>query len=187
MNYKKQVQYIRLALSKSKTKISLKLKLEIAQQILSLMNRQKKFGMFVILGWEVKWKQYIDTPDDRQDIFGRRQINIMETKLSRKNKKKNNIADTINFDGALLIDRHGNIIHSGVMIEGLQPRAVAHRLNYHSTPDLSSRFGFKKKVHMRHIAAITSSYIFKNTTVFTVSEETGDFHIFENGKIIYST
>jgi DNA integrity scanning protein DisA with diadenylate cyclase activity len=40
---------------------------------------------------------------------------------------------------------------------------------------------------MRHIAAITSSYLFKDTTIFTVSEETNALHIFENGKIVYST
>jgi DNA integrity scanning protein DisA with diadenylate cyclase activity len=95
--------------------------------------------------------------------------------------------NTINFDGAILIDDYGNILHSGTMIEGLHPRATADKLNPHRTIDLSSQFGFKRKVHMRHITAITSSYFFKDIIVFTISEETNDFHIFKNGKIIYST
>jgi len=74
------------------------------------------------------------------------------------------------------------------MIEDLKPKEAAEKINpHHRFPDLSSRFGFKQKVHMRHLAAITSSFIFKGTTVFTVSEETGHLHIFERGKIAYST
>jgi DNA integrity scanning protein DisA with diadenylate cyclase activity len=152
--------------------------------MLNLMRERKSFGMFVVLGWKNKWQKYADTPDDHQDIFARHHINIMKIKPARQ---RSGITKTINFDGAILIDRHGNILNSGAMIEGLRPRATAKKLNPNRTGDLSSQFGFKHKVHMRHIAAITSSYLFKNTTIFTVSEETNDLHIFENGKIIYST
>ena len=73
------------------------------------------------------------------------------------------------------------------MIEGLRPREVLKKMHAVPYPDLSAQFGFRRKVHMRHIAAITSSYAFDGVTAFTVSEETGTFHIFEKGKIIFST
>jgi len=184
---------------KIKTKVQLQrieklfsspIKVRMAAIILRLIERRRShFGLFIILGWKDQWKKYADTPDSSQDLFARRRINIMKVppQRPRGQNKKDNIVNTINFDGAILVDSQGNILHSGTMIEGLRPRAVAHKLNPEHASDLSSHFGFKRKVHMRHITAITSSYTFKGTTVFTVSEETDDFHIFENGKIVYST
>ena len=181
----KRLKQIEKALAKSSVRLSLPLKLKMAELTLRLMQRRKKFGLFIILGWKNQWKKYADTPDASQDIFTRRRINIM--KLVPGQARRDSIVNTINFDGAILIDSHGNILHSGTMIEGLRPRATAHQLNPHRTPDLSSQFGFKRKVHMRHIAAITSSHLFHDTTIFTVSEENDDLHIFEGGKIVYST
>jgi len=155
--------------------------------MLTLMLHRKEFGMLVIVGWNTKWERYADTPDINQDIFARREVNIMDITPAAQRKEKKSIVNTINFDGAILIDARGNVLHSGAMIEGLRPRATARAVNPHGTGDLSSQFGFRKKVHMRHIAAITSSYLFKGTTIFTVSEETGDLHIFENGRIMYSS
>jgi DNA integrity scanning protein DisA with diadenylate cyclase activity len=185
MKYKRQLKPVEEALAKSKTKLSLAVKSKTTELILNMMRERKNFGLFVILGWKNKWQRYADTPDWRQDIFNRHHANII--KIKPRQPKKYGIIKTANFDGAILIDGRGNILHSGAMIEGLRPRAAAHKLNPGATGDLSSQFGFKHKVHMRHIAAITSSHLFKSTTVFTVSEETGDLHIFENGKIIYST
>lgn len=190
-----------------KPSVTLPVKLKMAEIILKLrqneMRLRRKFGLLVILGWKKQWQKYADTPDASQDLFARQQINIMkvgngdghtaEQRRRNSNARRGNIVNTINFDGAILIDPHGNILHSGTMIEGLRPRATAHtmrsreRARQGNATDLSSQFGFKRKVHMRHITAITSSYTFRGTTVFTVSEETNDFHIFENGKIAYST
>jgi hypothetical protein len=191
----KELRQIEKKLAKSSVSIPLPLKLRMASLILSLAQRRKKFGLFVILGWnDHRWEKYADTPDASQDIFKRHNINIMRTanqvtKISAHaaQKRRDDIVHTINFDGAILIDARGNVLHSGAMIEGLRPRATAHKLNPHKSPDLSTQFGFRHKVHMRHIAAITSSYLFRGTTIFTVSEETNDLHIFEGGKIIYST
>jgi len=187
--------------SLSPAAVTLPVKLRMAEVILRLMERRKKFGLLVILGWRNQWTSYADTPDISQDLFAQRRINIMEipeqtahgqprkTKRGAKNggRSNGNIVNTVNFDGAILIDAHGNVLHSGTMIEGLRPRATAHKLNPRPAPDLSSHFGFRRKVHMRHITAITSSYTFRGTTVFTVSEETDDLHIFEGGRIVYST
>lgn len=188
-----------LARSDATSPLSLPIKLRMADMIMRLMARRKKFGLLVILGWKSEWKRYADTPDVSQDLFAQRRINIMKIperrerqsgnnrRGNRNKNKKGNIMNTVNFDGAILVDPRGNVLHSGTMIEGLRPRATAHKLNPRRAPDLSAQFGFKHKVHMRHITAITSSYLFRGTTVFTVSEETDDMHIFEGGKIVYST
>ena len=185
MKYKPQLRLAQIVLARSNIGIPFAIKSKMAELTLSMMRYRKNFGMFVILGWKDKWQRYADTPDISQDIFVNHHVNIM--KITSTRQEKYGIMNTINFDGAILIDDHGNILHSGSMIEGLRPRATADKLNPRRTADLSSQFGFKRKVHMRHIIAITSSYVFKDTIVFTISEETNDFHIFKNGKIIHST
>lgn len=193
MNIQQQLKKIERSLAHSKTAVPFALKMRMAELMVNLMQYRKKFGMFVIVGWKSKWNRYADTPDAHQDIFVRRQVNILalapvsQKDDRKKEKQKQSIVNTINFDGAILIDAHGNVLHSGAMIEGLRPRATARKLDPRPAADLSSQFGFKRKVHMRHIAAITSSYLFKGSTVFTISEETDDLHIFEHGKIIYSS
>lgn len=192
-----RIKNIEKALTKSSAAASVPLavKLRMAEIILRLTERRKKFGLLVILGWKNEWRHYADTPDVSQDLFAQRKINIMKVPEQgvqtptggRQRNGNGNIVRTVNFDGAILVDPRGNVLHSGTMIEGLRPRATAHKLNPRHSLDLSSQFGFRRKVHMRHITAITSSYTFRGTTVFTVSEETNDLHIFEGGKIVYST
>ena len=188
---KEQLLAIRGILKGSEVVLSLFLKLRMAEICLKLQQRyQRKFGLFVILGWKDKWNESILTPDIEQDIFAGRNINIekpSEERVGAREESEHGIVNTINFDGAILIDNKGLILHSGTMIGNLRPKEVVQKVNPGTFADISSQFGFKKKVHMRHIAAITASYVFKGTTVFTISEETGDFHIFEKGKIVYST
>ncbi len=160
--------------------------LELSEMILRVQrSHKKKFGLFIIFGWKNKWnKIYADIPDISQDIFLKRHINIF--KFYKNSLKK--VTSTINFDGAILIDSQGTILHSGIIIEGLHPRNLANQISSsNSASDLSTRLGFKKKVHARHLSAIAASYQFRGTVVFTVSEETRDFHIFHGGKILFST
>jgi len=183
---KKELLDIASVLTRSAVNLKFEYKLRIAAVLLDLRrDLKKKFGMFVIFGWDDKYREkYTDIPDSNQDIFKKHHFNIFdasETDISHRLKK------TINFDGAILIDADGNVVNSGIFLENLHPTAVAHRLYSKKIGDLSSRFGFVKKVHTRHLNAIAASYEFKETTVFTVSEETGDFHIFEGGNIVYST
>lgn len=184
---KKSLVKVGKALEKSpgKTIAPLAPKLKLAELILYLMKRKRPFGLFVILGWQNKWRKFTDLPDVYQDIFVKRHINIMRIKAGQHRRR--DVSSTVNFDGAILIDRRGNLLHSGAMIEGLRPRLIAEKINPGEFRDLSEQFGFNKKVHSRHLTAITASYVFKNTTVFTISEDTGSFHIFENGRIIHST
>lgn len=190
----KKLQKIEAAFSASEVDLSVLYKLRIAEFVLRLKKRfQKPFGLYVIFGWHGRWSRYADISDVSQDIFKKHRVHIFEMRqraaqdLGYQRFISHHLRELINFDGAILINKHGVIVASGVYIEGLRPRAVAKKIHPESAGDLSVKFSFKKKVHARHLAAITSSFVFKNTTVFTLSEETGDFHIFENGKIVYST
>lgn len=174
---------LRTELKKSKIKFPEKLRLKTAKIILKLMNRKRGFGLFIIIGWQDKWRKFTDLPDSRQDIYVKHRQNILKHYKSHKH----DIETTINFDGAILIDGKGNIVRSGIIIEGLRPRVIADKINPGKFKDLSEQFGFGEKVHSRHLSAITASYIFKGTTVMTVSEENDSFHVFEGGKIIYKS
>jgi DNA integrity scanning protein DisA with diadenylate cyclase activity len=174
-------------LEHSKNDISPALKQRTAELIFRIRERHSDpFGLFVILGWQERWQKFAVTPDSSQDIFRGRNIH-QPYELGQPVNRQRHIGATLNFDGAILIDREGNILHSGVMIEGLRPREIAAKLNPGEFSDLSRQFGFKEKVHTRHLTAITASFQFKGTTVFTVSEESGSIHVFEDGKIVYAS
>lgn len=178
---KERLEAFACSLAESRIDIPPALKLRTAEMILRVMARKKRhFGLFVILGWQRKWNDHLDISDGDQDIFARHHADIMRGERGSKD-----VASTVDFDGAILIDRHGVITHSGVFIEGLRPRVVAEKVNPGKFADLSEQFGFETKVHARHLSAITASYIFKGTTVFTVSEENDAFHIFEGGRILH--
>ena len=174
---------IRQALRRSKIPTSLNIKLILSEVILNVMNRRRAFGLFVILGWRDKWKEFIDTPDSGQDIYKKHHVNLRDLVKEGKHYR---VESTLDFDGAILVDKGGNILDSGIIIEGLRPKVIADKINPGHFKDLSEQFGFKGKVHSRHLSAITASYIFKGTTIFTVSEENDSFHVFENGRIMYS-
>jgi len=185
IDVEKTLKKIENAILKSKISLPFLLKKRLSRLILNLMNRRDGFGLFVILGWESGWNNLIDMPDNQQDIYGKHSVNLNVMEIGKPDTHYD-IETTVNFDGAILVDRNGNILHSGIMIEGLKPKEIANKINHGEFKDLSEQFGFKTKVHLRHLSAISASYVFKNTTVFTVSEENNAFHIFEDGKIIYS-
>ena len=103
----------------------------------------------------------------------------METIL----KKFVKIAD---FDGAVLVGKRGRVRVSGIYLENMQPKRVMEKIGKTRYTDLSSAFGFYKKVHTRHLAGIACSYVLKGSLVYVISEEDDSLRIFENGKIIYS-
>ena len=185
IDVEKTLKKIEKAMSRSKGRLPFLLKKRLSRLILKLMNRRDGFGLFVVLGWQDKWNKFTDIPDSRQDIYTKHHVNLNVMEIGKPDIHYD-IESTVNFDGAILIDTKGSILHSGLMIEGLRPHEIADKINPGKFKDLSEQFGFKEKVHLRHLSAISASYIFKNTTVFTVSEETDTFHIFEGGKIIYS-
>ncbi|MEK7138775.1 MAG: adenylyltransferase/cytidyltransferase family protein [Patescibacteria group bacterium] len=182
LDVKKALDELKTVFARSKIRFPEKLRLKTSKIIFQLMNRKRGFGLFIILGWENKWNKYIDMPDAKQDIYKKYHQNL----LKHYHSHKHDIKTTVNFDGAILVDKKGNILHSGIMIEGLKPHEIADKVRPGKFHDLSEQFGFKEKVHLRHLSAISASYIFKGTTIFTVSEETDSLHIFEGGKIVYS-
>ena len=177
-----QTEIIKSLEHSENTEVPMALKKRVAELILRAREKHAKpFWLIIIVGWRKRWQGSAVTPDSSQDLFSGR--NILEPAAPGQPR----ITTTLHFDGAILIDREGNILHSGVMIEGLRPREAAAEINPGEFTDLSVQFGFKQKVHTRHLTAITASHQFKGTTVFTVSEESGRIHIFEDGKIIYAS
>ncbi len=144
---------------------------------------EKPFGLFLIYGWQKKWdKKYCNFPDENQNIFSKKDFNIFSHSTE---EARSAISKTAEFDGAILITADGKIKASGAYIEGMSPKKLAEKLYESKHGDLSNIFGFNKKVHTRHLNAICSSWVFKNTTVYTVSEEDGYTRIFEGGRLVY--
>lgn len=167
----------------SRVKLPLALKLRVAELAFDMMARRKRFGLFVIAGWRPVWRSYLDISDSRQDLFAERTVDLMRYGSGKRAWRA--LTSTADFDGAILVDPDGVIVHSGAMIEGMRPGAVARRLYPGAFADLSEQFGFRRKVHTRHLTAIAASHAFKGTTVYTVSEEDGSFHVYEAGRIIH--
>ncbi len=184
MTIQRKISDIRDAFMGSGVSLPLLLKIKTTELVLNLMKHQKNFGLFIILGWRDQWQDYTDIADSTQDIFLGHHININD--IENHSDWFQEVESTVGFDGAILIDTKGEIVHSGVILEGLRPRVVADQINPGKFSDLSEQFNFQQKVHSRHLFAIASSYVFENTTVFTVSEESGSMHVFEKGRIVYT-
>src|SRR3989338_7926985 len=149
----RQLQKIASPILNSRVTVPFPVKMRVAELILNLMYRRKKhFGLFVIVGWQRKWNDNLDISDSEQDIFAKHHTDIMN--MTKSQIRHYAISTTVNFDGAILINKNGEILHSGVLIEGLRPKVVAHKINPGTFKDLSEQFGFKNKVHTRHLSAI---------------------------------
>jgi len=165
--------------------LDVEVKIKILEALKYMVKRSKiNFGMLIVYGWKREWnKEYAYILDENQNLFEEKNYNIKNLSV----KKIVNIFNQLRtFDGAILINKEGKILASGVFLINLNPLKVMERMNLKGE-DLSDVFGFKSKVHTRHITAITASYILPNTTVYTVSEEEKIIRIYEKGKIIYST
>lgn len=162
------------------------LKLKIYGILHELRNRVKRpFGVLLVLGWRREWnRRHASIPDITQNVFQHRHFDLHERS---RNEAHETIKRTIDFDGAILVTRDGVIVGSGAYLENVRPKEIAKVIHPKSTEDLSAAFGFAKKVHTRHLAAIAASYVLKNTSIFVVSEEDGSLRVFEDGKIIWST
>ncbi len=164
----------------------LELKIKIAQIILDIRKRiRKRFGLLVVLGWRREWdKKHAAVLDANQNIFKNLHLDL------KKGSFKENleaIKKTIDFDGAILISPEGIILRSGIYLENIHPKKAAKVIHPNAAEDLSTAFGFVKKVHTRHLIAITGSYVLKDTTFFVFSEEDRSVRIMERGKIVWST
>ncbi len=173
-------------LANSKTGAPPELKLKIYHTLKRLKKRKKRpFGMLIVLGWQREWnKKYASIPDKTQNLFAEKPFDFANSSDERALEILSRLAD---FDGAILMTEKGEIIASGIYLEGMQTKRLFGIVSQDSHQDMSAALGFAKKVHTRHMAGITASYLLRGTTVFVVSEEDGSIRIFENGKIIFST
>jgi DNA integrity scanning protein DisA with diadenylate cyclase activity len=171
--------------SNSKNDIDPRLKIKLLEILKMLVKRSRKpFGMLIILGWKREWNsQYAALLDETQNLFEEKRYDLKEMSV---NKAVKVFSALKTFDGAILINKEGHIIASGIYLINLNPKKVLERLKLKGE-DLSQAFGFKEKVHTRHITAITASLILGGTTVYTVSEESQIIRMYESGTIIYST
>jgi hypothetical protein len=110
----KNISEIKKVFEKSRVALPLNLKIALAELILNIREHHRnQFGLFMILGWRKKWNKLTDISDKTQDLFEKHHVNI--TKLGEKQLRRRNVSATTNFDGAILIDKKGNILHSGVI------------------------------------------------------------------------
>ncbi|MDA2922360.1 diadenylate cyclase [Patescibacteria group bacterium AH-259-L07] len=181
LGYKKEFHDIYF----SKTGIAKKHKILVLEAIHRIVNRSRKpFGLLIVLGWREKWsKEYALVTDLQQDIFRYKPRLFLGRSMTWM---MNTISKTKYFDGAILIRRKGYASASGVFLTNLRPSLLVEHLEHKMVHDLSKTLGFKEKVHSRHLIAITASWQLKQTTVYTVSEETKTIRIYEDGRIIYS-
>lgn len=171
----------------SSTSLSFSKKVMLYEIIWRLKERlEKPFGLFLIYGWQNKWnKKHCNFPDENQNIFIQKELNKFDIFRHSPEEARSIISKTSGFDGAILIAAGGQIKASGAYIEGMSPKKLAEKLYGKKQGDLSTIFGFKRKVHSRHLTAICASWVFKNSAVYTVSEEDGYTRIFEAGRLIY--
>lgn len=163
-----------------------KLKLRIYFLLKTLKKQQRRpFGMIIVLGWDNKWyEEYASVLDSDQNLFDEEIFGINEVEDNAVIEK---LKKTVDFDGAIFIDNQGHIVASGMYLDNMKPKEVAKILNPDDGKDMSEAFGFKRKVHTRHLISIAASYRLRDTTIFTISEEDGSFRVYENGKIIWSS
>jgi len=162
------------------------LKLKIYQVLKLLRRRRRKpFGMLIVLGWKREWdRKFASLPDATQNAFRDRRLDLVGAAEEKILEEFSGIAD---FDGAILVNQRGQVLASGIYLENVRPKRVAEVMHPEKSQDLSSAFGFVRKVHARHLAGIAASYWLKGSTVFVVSEEDGTIRIFEGGKVIWSS
>lgn len=161
-------------------------KIELCVTLQQLMRRRRTpFGMLIVYGWKKKWfDEYASFPDATQNVFKEKPYDMA---THAHDHVLDMLGSTTDFDGAILATNQGKLIASGVYLENIRPKDVAEHMKLPNADDLSSAFGFAKKVHTRHLAGIACSYRLRGTTVYVLSEEQRVLRVFEKGKIVFST
>ena len=161
----------------------------------SYIHDEEEFGMIVILGYlpycigyngekegdGIRYEEFIDSTMNR-NLF-RRPI-----KLSDGRALGVMYASTIGKedDGAILVSPDGIITNSGVYLE-VTPKKLLRDLDIPNNTDISTKYGFRQNVGTRHLNSIAVSGRMPTTTVFSLSESSGEIRAFEKGKIVYSS
>lgn len=158
-------------LSKEEQKAFIKFLKEVGKDPSMIFS--ESYGFILVLGWRKEFEEkHMLEPDREQNIFKEKEINIMDEKA------KQMIFSTRFFDNAILVDNSGKILHSGIMLRNLDPMKMFEEMKIPYE---------HKSCHSRHMTAIAASWYLKDTTVFTLSEETNILRIYQDGKRIFSS
>lgn len=99
------------------------------------------------------------------------------------------LKDIGNCDGAVIVNDAGKVVRVGAQLINLDTRGLLRErkreLGKNENP--AKLLGFAEEVGTRHTSAIVASYKHQDVRVVTLSEESGDIRIYENGKILAST
>lgn len=97
--------------------------------------------------------------------------------------------DIGNCDGAVVVDQDGKVARVGAQLTNLDTKKlIRERKKEHGRMENPARLlGFCEEVGTRHTSAIVASYKHQGIQVVTLSEESGDIRVYENGRIIAST
>lgn len=99
------------------------------------------------------------------------------------------LKDIGNCDGAVIVDNAGKVVRVGAQLINLDTRGLLRerKREYGKNENPAKLLGFAEEVGTRHTSAIVASYKHAGTRIVTLSEESGDIRIYENGKILAST
>ncbi|KHO52136.1 MAG: hypothetical protein QT08_C0014G0029 [archaeon GW2011_AR17] len=99
------------------------------------------------------------------------------------------LKDIGNCDGAVVVDNAGKVVRVGAQLINLDTRGLLkeRKREYGKQENPARLLGFSEEVGTRHTSAIVASYKHQGIKVVTLSEETGDIRIYENGRILAST
>jgi hypothetical protein len=140
-------------------------------------------GYIIVLGYEpyMNWVNPMD-----EDIFKGRCYNLKDDDIVCKLYGMHNRGKCKkHINGAILIDKKANILHSGMYLK-VDPEKVLEDMCVPNDSTLSERFGFKRKVGTKHIIGISASFRMPNTICYILSKESKEIMLFEKGKILYS-
>lgn len=98
------------------------------------------------------------------------------------------LQDIGNCDGAVIVDNSGKVVRVGAQLINLDTRKLLReRKREYGKEHPAKLLGFSEDVGTRHTSAIVASYKHADTRIITLSEESGDIRIYENGRILAST
>lgn len=98
------------------------------------------------------------------------------------------LQDIGNCDGAVIVDDSGRVVRVGAQLINLDTRKLLkERKKEFGKEHPAKLLGFSEDVGTRHTSAIVASYKHPGVRIVTLSEESGDIRIYENGRILAST
>ena len=141
----------------------------------------KKPAYIILLDFSENNLQYLHggVTGIAEKYVGKRFTNVMTDLLNEMG----------NCDGAVVVNREGKVLRVGAQLTKLDTKKILNeRKKEFGELDSPGRLlGFANDVGTRHTSALVASYQHEGTKVITLSEETGDLRVYENGRIIASS